>query len=283
MKADWLQITKPRLVLLVLWTVLTGFLLASAGAWNTPLLFKTLIGTASVAAGSMVLNQYLERDSDARMKRTANRPLASGRLKPGPALGYGIFLSLAGLAVLAAGVNFLSALLAALTLVSYLAIYTPLKKKTPLCTLAGAVPGALPPLIGWAAARGELGAGAWILFSILFVWQVPHFFALAWIFREDYRKAGFRMVSVVDPTGKRVGGEIMVYTLLLYLASFLPALSGRTGPGYYLGALLLGLWLLGSSFRTAFQLERRSRPFFRNSVFYLGLLLLLMLADWRPL
>lgn len=277
-----LEIVKPRLVLLVLWTVALGFLLASRPPLDFFLLLKTLTGAALVAAGSMALNQYLERKTDARMKRTENRPLPSGRMKPRRALLLGGLLSAAGLAVLALSVNLLTAWLALATLTSYLFIYTPLKKKTSLCTLAGAVPGAIPPMMGWAAAKGELGPGAWILFAILFVWQLPHFFAIAWIYREDYAKAGFPMLSVVDPTGERVGRQILVYTLAVHLFSFLPALAGMTGNFYYLGALLLGIWFIASSFRAAFALERHSRAFFRNSVVYLSLLFLLMMFDRSP-
>lgn len=283
MKSAWVEITKPRLVILVLWTVTIGFLLASPPSLDYVLLTKTLIGAALVAAGSMALNQYLERDADARMKRTEGRPLPSGRMKPAEALWMGSALAAAGLVVLAGTVNFLTASLALVILTSYLFIYTPLKKKTFLCTLIGAIPGALPPMMGWAAARGRLGFEAWILFGILFLWQMPHFFAIAWIYREDYTQAGFPMLSVVDPSGERVGRQIMIYTLGTYLFSFLPALTGMTGDFYYLGTLLLGLWLIASSFRTAFQLDRRSRSFFRNSVIYLSLLLLLMMLDRRML
>ena len=278
----FLEITKLRLVLLVLWTVTVGFLLGSRGPIDFSLLLKTLGGTALVAAGSMVLNQYLERETDARMRRTENRPLPSGRMKPKEALLLGIFLSLAGLLALAVNVNLLSAFLSGLTLATYLFLYTPLKKKTPLCTLVGAIPGAIPPMLGWAARRGELGFEAWILFAILFVWQLPHFFAIAWIYREDYARAGFQMLSVIDPTGGRVGRQIMIYTLGLYLLSFVPAVTGMVGLHYYLGALLLGIWFIASSFRTAFQLDLGSRSFFKNSVFYLTLLLLLMILDKNP-
>lgn len=279
----FLEITKPRLVALVLWTVTVGFLLASRAPFNLLLLFKTLAGTALVAAGSMVLNQYLEREADAQMRRTENRPLPSGRMRPEEALIFGVLLSLGGILVLATGVNLLAACLSALTLGSYLFLYTPLKKKTSLCTLLGAIPGAIPPVIGWAAARRELGFEPWILFSILFVWQLPHFLAIAWIYREDYTRAGFQMLSVVDPTGERVSRQMMIYSLALYLLSFAPALTGMSGPFYYLGALLLGIWLIASSFQTAFRLDLRSRTFFRNSVLYLTFLLLLMIVEKKPL
>lgn len=279
----FVEVTKPRLVLLTLWTVAVGFVLASRSAVDFPLLLKTLIGAGLTAAGSMALNQYLERESDAQMRRTENRPLPSGRMKPREALIFGISLALAGLLTVALSVNFLSAYLSAATLVIYLFVYTPLKKRTPLCTLVGAIPGAIPPMLGWAAARGELGFEPWVLFSILFAWQLPHFFAIAWICREDYSRAGFRMLSVVDPTGKRVGQEIMIYSLAVHLLSFVPAVSGMTGPLYYLAALLLGIWFLVSSFQTAFQLDLRSRSFFRRSVLYLAFLLLFLILDRKTI
>jgi len=276
-----IEITKPRLVLLVLWTVTVGFLLASHGSFDFLLFFKTLSGTALAAAGSMTLNQYLERREDARMKRTRGRPLPSGRMKPTHALGLGIFLSSVGIFELAALVNFLTASLAVATLATYLFIYTPLKTKTPLCTLAGAVPGAIPPMMGWTAATGRLTWEAWVLFAILFAWQLPHFFAIAWIYREDYTRAGFHMLSVVDPTGKRIGQEMMIYSLAVLLTSLLPAVTGMSGFVYYGGAFLLGIWFLAASFRAAFQLESRARSFFLKSVLYLSLLFLLMIVDRR--
>ena len=279
----FVEITKPRLVILVLWSVAVGFLAAWEGPLDWGLLLKTLGGTTLVAAGSMALNQYLEREGDGRMRRTENRPLPSRRMGPNTALAFGILLATAGLFFLASAVNFLSAFLAASTLLIYLYAYTPLKRKTPWCTLVGAVPGAIPPMLGWAAVRGELGVEAWSLFLILFVWQVPHFYAIAWIYREDYARAGFQMLSVVDSSGEKIGRQIMIYSLLLCLASFLPALVGRSGLLYYLSALLLGIWLLASSLRTAFQLDSRSRVFFRNSVLYLALLLFFLILDRRPL
>jgi len=272
-------VTKPRLVMLVLWSTAVGFILASQGPLDLSLLMKTLVGSGLAAAGSMALNQYLERESDARMKRTENRPLPSGRMKPWEALFFGIFLSIAGLLTLATGVNRMTAFLSFATQAIYLFIYTPLKKRTPFCTLIGALPGAIPPMLGWAAVRGQLGLEAWLLFAILFVWQLPHFFAIAWLCREDYARAGFRMLSVVDPSGKRVGQEIMIYTLGVFILSLAPAVTGMAGLVYYAGAFLLGLWFLASSFQAAFQLDLRSRTFFKHSVIYLTLLLLILILD----
>jgi len=277
----FLEVTKPRLVFLVLWTVTVGFLLGSPGPVDSILLFLTLGGAGLVAAGSMVLNQVLERDADGRMKRTENRPLPSGRMRPQEASLFGIVLSAFGFLILVTQVNLLTAFLLASTLVIYLFLYTPLKTKTSWCTFVGAVPGAIPPLLGWAAARGELGWQAWLLFAILFVWQIPHFFAIAWIYREDYRKAGFQMLSVVDPTGERIGRAIMIYSLGLLLLSLAPPVMGMMGRVYYVGAFGLGIWFLASSFRTAFQLDLRSRTFFRTSVIYLTLLFSFMILDGR--
>lgn len=277
-----IESTRPRLVLLVLWSVTVGFLLASRGTISFFLLFETLAGTAFVAGGAMALNEWMERESDKQMKRTENRPLPSARLNPREVLRFGISISIVGIVALAVQANILTAILGGLASLSYLLFYTPLKTKTWLCTLAGAVPGAIPPVMGWAAARGTLDLGAWILFSILFAWQLPHFFAIAWIYREDYERAGLRMLSVVDPTGNQIGRQIMISSLGVHLLSLLPALTGMTGFTYYLAALLLGIWFLASSFQMAFRLESCSRSFFRKSVLYLTFLLLLMILDKNP-
>lgn len=275
----YLEITKPRLVWLVLWTVAIGFFLASHEKPDGFLFANLMLGTALVSAGSMALNQYLEKDIDACMKRTESRPLPSRRLEPSRVLLIGTVFSILGVVFLSWRVNFITAFLALVTLVTYLFIYTPLKTRTPWCTLAGAVPGAIPPIMGWTAVRGRIEPEAWILFSILFVWQLPHFYAIAWVCRADYAKAGLKMLSVVDPTGKRVGSQIMGCTLGVFLLSFLPAFAGMTGSFYYLAAFLLGIWLILSSFRTAFQLDRLSRSYFRNSIIYLTLLFLLLVLD----
>lgn len=277
--ASYLEVTKPRLVLLILWSMTVGFLLASPQPTPYFLLFQTLVGTALLAAGAMALNELIERESDALMKRTENRPLPSERLTPREVLVFGVLISILGLLHLAARVNLLTASLGGLTLASYLFLYTPLKTRTWTCTLAGAVPGALPPVIGWAAARGALSLEAWILFAIVFVWQLPHFLAIAWMCREDYARAGLQVLSVVDPSGERVRRQMIFYSLALLILSLLPPLAGMTGYLYYLGAFLLGVWFLILSFRTAFALDDRSRAFFRSSVIYLSVLFLLMIFD----
>lgn len=277
--ALFLEITKARLVSLVLWSVAVGFILGSGRSLDFLLLLKTLGGTALVAAGAMALNQYLERDQDAKMKRTENRPLPSEQIGARAVLLFGIFVSLTGLGILGAGVNQLVELLSGIALLSYLFIYTPLKTKTPLCTFAGAIPGALPPVLGWAAARGELSLEAWVLFMILFVWQVPHVLAISWVWREDFARAGFRMFAVLDPTGSQVADQIFRYTLALVPVSLLPTFAQLTGFFYLVGALLLGIWFVHSSLRTRAMLEVRAKPFFRDSIVYLSLLFLLMLLD----
>ena len=234
------QLTKPRIALLVLFTALAGFWLASSGAPDWLRLFHTLVGTALTAGGAGALNMLLEREADARMRRTMNRPLPAGRVQPAEALKLGVTLSVAGVFYFAAAVNLLASLLAALTLISYLLVYTPLKRRTWLATLVGAVPGALPALGGWAAARGGLSVEAGSLFAIVFLWQVPHFNALAWMYREDYARGGFPTLATRDPGGKATATQIVGVSLALLLASLAPALLGLAGPLFLSGALALG-------------------------------------------
>ncbi len=274
----YLELTKPRLTFLAIVTAVGGFFLAGESVPGTFVFL--LLGTALVGAGAGALNQYLEREADSRMERTRGRPLPSGRISPDAALAFGVACSTAGLAVLALGTNLLAAGLAAATLVSYLFIYTPLKPRTALCTLVGAIPGALPPLIGWAAARGELGLHAWSLFFILFLWQLPHFLAIAWTWREDYARAGFKMLPVLDPEGGSTGRQIVLYCLALIPVSLLPAVMGSFGWLYFLAALASGLAFLGCGLATA---RARSRPSARRlffaSILYLPVLLTTMTLD----
>jgi protoheme IX farnesyltransferase len=232
------------------------------------------VGTLLSSAGAAALNMVLERDADAKMERTKDRPLPAGRLSPGEALAFGTLLSAGGVAYLAAAVNLLTAGLAAAALASYLGLYTPLKRRTSLCTLVGAIPGALPPVMGWAAARGTLDVGAAALFLILFFWQLPHFLALAWMYREDYARAGQPMLPVAEPDGASTGRQVVLQTLALVVASSLPAGLGLAGPGYLAAALALGAGFLG--FGIAFStLRSRERAWrlFMASVTYLPLLL----------
>jgi protoheme IX farnesyltransferase len=279
--ADYLELTKPRIAVMVLVTVATGFLLGTTGPVEWGLLCHTLLGTALVAAGASALNQLLERDSDALMRRTENRPLPAGRLQPLEVLIYGTALGIVGVLYLALALpNVIAALIAAFTFISYVFVYTPLKRKTSLNTLVGAVPGALPPVIGWAAARGSLNPEIATLFLILFFWQVPHFLAIAWIYREDYSRAGLCMLPVVDPDGGMSGRQMVSYCLALLTASVAPLALGRAGPLYMAGAVLLGAGFL--SFALAFLRQRslqRARGVLRASLIYLPVLLALLLLD----
>jgi protoheme IX farnesyltransferase len=239
--ADYFELTKPRITLLVVITAAMGYMLAAPERFDAVLFFHTLVGTALVCAGTSTLNEVLETGRDARMRRTRQRPLPAGRIGTDAALLYGVVLSLAGLAALACMVNLLAALVAGFTLASYVFVYTPLKPRTWWCTAVGAVPGAMPPVIGWAAARGSLESGAWALFALLFAWQLPHFSAIAWMYREDYARGGFPMLGVIDPTGRRTAVQIAGWSAALVPASLLPAWLGLAGAVYATGALVLGL------------------------------------------
>ncbi|MDW8309742.1 MAG: heme o synthase, partial [Verrucomicrobiales bacterium] len=216
------DLVKARLTALVLLTTLVGFYVGSRGTVNWALMWHTLFGTALVAAGAAALNQLLEREHDARMRRTASRPLPSGRLQPVTVMLFGGVCSVAGLVYLAWLVNPLTSVLGGVSLVSYLFVYTPLKRITWWNTAVGAIPGGLPPLMGWAAARGDLGGGGWTLFALLAVWQLPHFYAIAWVYRDEYARAGFRMLPGVDPNGLRTARQALSWTLTLLAVSVLP-------------------------------------------------------------
>ncbi len=278
--ADYLELTKPRVTTLVLITTVVGFYLGSRGPMNLHLLLHTLLGTALTASGAAVLNQFLERATDKMMRRTESRPLPAGRLEPGNALIFGVALSAAGLVCLAYLVNLLASLLALAVLASYLFVYTPLKQKTSLCTLIGAFPGATPPLIGWAAATGELSLKGLSLFLILFLWQFPHFLAIAWMYREDYERGGFRMLPLQDRHGFITGQQILIYTMALIPISLLPSALGMTGLVYLSGAVTLGLLFLYYGFRVAqSRTTGDARNLLKASVIYLPLLLVLMVID----
>src|SRR6266581_8438211 len=235
---------KARLTLLVLLTTMVGFYIGFRGPVNYLLMFSTLLGTALVASGASALNQLLEREYDAKMLRTQDRPLPSGRLQPVTVLIVGCFSAAIGLAYLALTVNLTTSILGAVSLLSYLFIYTPLKRITWLNTAVGAVPGALPPLMGWTAARNELTGEGWSLFAILFFWQIPHFLAIAWMYREEYQKAGFVMLPSIDPQGYRTGRQAVSHSLALLLVSLTPFLFRLVGPVYLAGALALGVVFL---------------------------------------
>jgi protoheme IX farnesyltransferase len=279
--ADYLELLRPKVTLLVLFTVAAGVYLAAGGAPEAAVLLHGVLGTALVAAGASSLNQYLERHSDALMQRTENRPLPAGRLQPAIVLSLGIGLTAVGLTYLAVSLRQpLTAGVAGFTFASYVFLYTPLKRVTPLNTLVGAVPGALPPVIGWTAVRGSIDPQAIGLFLIVFLWQVPHFLAIAWIYREQYARAGLQMLPVVDRQGVRTSRQMVRYCLALIPVSMLPAVLGMAGPLYLLGALLLGLFFLRSAF--CFMQDssiRAARGVLRTSLVYLPALLFLLLVD----
>lgn len=276
------ELSKARLSGLVLLTTLAGFYLGSSSPASFGLMFHALGGTALLAIGAAALNQLLERDLDARMRRTENRPLPSGRIQPDTVLIFGGACSAAGLVWLALQANLLTSLLGAATLASYLFVYTPLKRKTTLNTVIGAIPGALPPLMGWTAATGQIGVGGWSLFAILFFWQLPHFLAIAWMYRDDYARAGFVMLPVVDTDGGRTGRSSVSHTLGLISISLFPFVLGISGKLYAIGAILLGFGFLIFAIRFSRALTRASaRNLFFASIVYLPLLLGLMAFDKR--
>lgn len=276
----YLELTKPGITRLVALTAAVGFWLASTSPIDWWRLAHALIGITLAAAGANALNQVIEGDVDARMRRTAVRPLPSHRLGRGPALAFALALALGGTLYLLTFVNAASALLVAATIVSYVGVYTPLKQRTSLNTLVGAVPGALPIVAGWAAAGRPLGFAAWSLFWVVFFWQIPHFLALAWLHREDYVRGGFAMLTADDPRGESTGRQILLYGLALVPVTLLPTLFGLTGGIYYGGALLLGVAFLGLGIAMVVRPSVDSaRRLFLGSVLYLPALLLLMVVD----
>ena len=278
--ADFVTLAKPRLNLLVLVTTAAGLYLASPEGVATAVLLHTLIGTALVAGGAAALNQVWERDTDALMRRTRTRPIASGRLETSEGLWFGVALSAAGLVQLAVGVNLISAATAALTLGSYVLVYTPLKRRSSLATLVGGIPGALPPVIGWAAATGTLALPALVLFGIVFFWQMPHFLAIAWLYRDDYAAAGIPLLPVLEPDGRRTGRQALLYSAALWPVSLMPALVGLAGGFYVVVATVLGLALIALG--AGFARERSNpaaRRLFLFSIIYLPLLLGALVAD----
>lgn len=276
---DFFDLVKARLNALMLVTTLAGFYLGWSGPMDGMLLFHTLLGTALVAGGAAALNQLVEREYDGSMRRTRDRPLPAGRMRPDTALLIGFALSVGGLVWLAALVNMISAVLAALTLGIYVFAYTPLKRRTNLNTLVGAIPGALPPVIGWAAARGEVTLEAWVLFAILFFWQMPHFLAIAWMYRDEYAQAGFVMLPGTDATGESTGRQAASYSFGLLVVSLLPTLLGMTTTACFFWAFLLGA---GMIWFAAVMQRNPSRPTARQlffaSIIYLPLLLGLLAA-----
>ena len=274
------ELIKARLTFLVLLTTLVGLYVGTRGAMDYALMFHTLLGTGLVACGASALNQFWEREHDAKMRRTESRPLPAGRMMPETVLLFGAVCTVTGLTYLALLVNPLTALLGAVTLASYVFVYTPLKRVTWLNTAIGAIPGALPPLMGWTAARGEVTIEGWSLFAILFFWQIPHFLAIAWMYREDYERAGFVMLPMLDPSGTRTGRQAVSHTLGLLPISLFPVAFKLAGVVYLAGALALGLMFLACAIQFSRQLTlRRARQLFFASILYLPLLLILMVLD----
>jgi protoheme IX farnesyltransferase len=280
--ADFFSLTKPRLNFLVIVTAAVGYYLGAAGALDVLRWAEAILGTALVAGGAAGLNQVYERDTDSLMWRTRTRPIAAQRLGVSEATVFSLALSSVGLLLLVARSNLLAAFLALLTLVSYNLIYTPMKRRSQLATLVGAIPGALPPMIGWAAAHGSLTAGAWALFAIVFVWQIPHFMAIAWLYREDFTRAGFPLLPVVSPDGRSTAKQAILFSILLIPVSLAPFFLHMTGTLYAAGAIAGGLGLLAAA--VAFMRSRtneHARRLFLGSITYLPLLWILLIAD-RP-
>lgn len=276
----YVVLTKPDVTFLVVITTVAGFYLGLSGPLDWALLLNTLCATTLVAAGTAGLNQYIERDMDSLMRRTAQRPLPVGILRPAEVLRFGTALVILGTLWLAFAVNLLAASLALATSLIYLGVYTPLKTRTTLATAVGALPGALPPLIGWAAARGSLSVGGWILFAILFVWQFPHFLAIAWMYREDYSRAGIRMLPTVDPQGDETFRLIVAASAVLVPVSLLPSVIGMAGIRYFFGALLLGMLLLQVSLWVArHRTTVRAKWLMHATVAHIPLLLAWMILD----
>jgi heme o synthase len=276
----YVVLTKPDVTFLVVITTVAGFYLGSRGPLDWMLLAHALFGTMLVAGGTAALNQYIEREMDAVMRRTASRPLPRGVLRPAEVLWFGVGAIVLGTAWLAFEVNALASLVALATTLLYLGCYTPLKTRTTWATAVGAIPGALPPLIGWAAARGSLSLGGWLLFAILFFWQFPHFFAIAWMYREDYLRAGIRMLPTVDPSGDATFGQIVATAAMLVPVSLLPAVATMAGVRYFFGALVLGMMLLGVAlWANSSRTNLRAKWLMHATVAHIPALLGLMIFD----
>ena len=277
---DYVALTKPRVNLLVLVTTTIGFHLGNVGRTDLALVFHTVVGTFLVASGAAAFNQVLERDVDARMRRTMARPLPGGRVSARDAALFATALSIAGILELGFGANWLAATVALITLGSYALVYTPLKRVTSLATIIGAVPGALPPVIGWAASRGSVGLEAWVLFAIVFVWQMPHVLAVSWLYREDYARGGIRVLPVEDPNGRSTAFQMVNYAAALVPVSLMPTVVGIAGRTYLAGAIVLSIALLAMTIRFARnRTPEGARRLFAASLVYLPVLWVLMLAD----
>jgi len=277
---DYVELTKPRITWLILMSTAVGYYFGHQGHWAFWPVLHSLVGTGLIASGTAALNQWYERDADEKMRRTHDRPIPSGRIQPVSAFWFGVALEILGSIELWFGVNSLTSLLGIATILMYLFAYTPLKQRTWLSTTIGAFPGAMPPLIGYAAARGALTPDAWVLYAILFLWQFPHFYAIAWMYREDYSRAGIRMLPVIEPDGQSTSRQIVIYSILLIPISLLPKFFGMTGSIYFVGALAMGLMFLYSGIRVTIDRSRtRARRVLLASVIYLPVLYGLMVLD----
>ena len=277
---DFVALAKPRLNFLVVASALAGYWMAGVEGLGVVRLAGTLLGTALVAGGASAFNQLFERDLDALMRRTRLRPLADQRLQPVEGAAFGTVTAVTGLLILAAAANLLAAGVAFVTLASYVVVYTPLKRRSSFGTVIGAIPGALPPIIGWAAAREDLSTNAWIPFGIVFLWQLPHFLAIAWIYRDDYARAGYPMLPVIEPDGRSTGRQSVLYAAALVPLSLAPTLMGLAGKTYFGGALVLGLLFVALTVRFAkTRSVRDARRVFFGSIIYLPLIWILMIAD----
>jgi protoheme IX farnesyltransferase len=277
---DYIELTKPRITLMVVLTTITGFLLANPDSIAFILLVHTVVGTALIAAGASALNMVLEWESDSKMRRTERRPIPSGKLSVSQSILFGCTIAVAGVYYLLYFVNFLTCLLGIISLSLYLLAYTPLKKKTSLCTIIGAIPGAIPPVMGWTAARNSLNFEACWLFAILFLWQLPHFLAIAWLYREDYARGGFPMLPVSDQSGRRTSRQIIFQSISLVIVSLLPSMFGNFGRIYFAGAILLGAVFLFMAIRLSrTRTNVSARNLLLTSVIYLPLLMGLMVIE----
>jgi heme o synthase len=277
--SDFAALAKPRLNMLVVASSLAGYVMGGGEMTDAVKVTFTVVGTALVAGGASAFNQVIERSPDSLMRRTRLRPVPDGRLQPGESLVFATALSLIGLLVLGAGVNPLSSIVALVTLLTYAAVYTPLKRRSSFATVVGAIPGALPPVIGWAAARGTVSQGGWILFGIVFLWQLPHFLAIAWMYREDYARAGFPMLPVIEPDGHSTGRQALIYCSALLPVSLAPTLVGMANAVYFVGALALGLLFLALTLKFArTRAVADARRLFFGSIVYLPLLWILMIV-----
>ena len=278
--SDFFHLTKPKITSLVLFTTFAGFYTGIDGLFPFLLLFHTLVGTALMAGGAGAFNMYIERQLDVLMKRTALRPLAAGRLQPASVLIFALTISISGFIYLYFQVNHLTSMLSVIIFAGYLILYTPLKTKTWICTFIGAVPGALPVVLGWAAANNNISYEAWILFAIVFLWQIPHFYAIGWMHREDYRRAGFPLLPAIDHSGRRISRQALLFIALLVLVTFLPYLAGTAGTIYVTGASVAGIAFLSFGLHFVRSMTTVSAQFlFIASALYLPLLLTLLIVD----